>query len=253
MFVLTYFCCGGQQATQRLYGELNHPQIDFTPHYGIDRNIGIETGITLSPSSPGEYDNPGIVTSRFVPKYTGGPGVGTDGFFSSCHMLLVVPMHQSLPMVQFTSSVFTPRQGISSGRETGLVDGFTPGTIFGGPGQVTFKGIAPSRPIQVFGYYGDDKDPGIWSYFDYSFSGRNRNQISQRLCRCWNCILLWKHIPISLQHSEKLEQENSSSSLLYTKEEPSIYVGSGTLTASGTTDAPKYLPDSRQYSSIHSF
>ena len=38
-----------QKVTTRLYGELNHPQIDFTPHYGIERNIGIETGITLSP------------------------------------------------------------------------------------------------------------------------------------------------------------------------------------------------------------
>ena len=27
----------------RLVGELTHPDIDFTPHYGIDRNIGIET------------------------------------------------------------------------------------------------------------------------------------------------------------------------------------------------------------------
>ena len=41
------FASQSQKATLRLSGELTHPDIDFTPHYGIDRNIGIETGLTI--------------------------------------------------------------------------------------------------------------------------------------------------------------------------------------------------------------
>jgi hypothetical protein len=33
-------------------GELNHPQIDYTPHYGIEKNIGVgTTGIQISGGS----------------------------------------------------------------------------------------------------------------------------------------------------------------------------------------------------------
>ena len=142
------------------------------------------------------------------------------GFFSS-EKLLVVPMHQSLPMVQSTSSVFTPYQGISLGRETGLVEVLTPGTIFGGPGQVTFKGIAPSRPIQVFGYYGDDKDPGASGVVLITPSQKESKSDLSKIMSVLELHTSLEDIPISLQHSEKLEQENSSSSLLYTKEEPS--------------------------------
>ena len=56
----------------RLSGELTHPDIDYTPHYGIERNIGIETGLTLNQVLE-EYGDPGIVTTRFIPKY---PSVG---------------------------------------------------------------------------------------------------------------------------------------------------------------------------------
>ena len=69
---LSWICCTIFQEGNfmRLSGELTHPDIDYTPHYGIDRNIGIETGLTISPgSSGGEYGDPGIVTTRFIPKY----------------------------------------------------------------------------------------------------------------------------------------------------------------------------------------
>ena len=64
------FAAQSSKAVMRLSGELTHPDIDYTPHYGIDRNIGIETGITILPGGAGgEYGDPGIVTTRFIPKY----------------------------------------------------------------------------------------------------------------------------------------------------------------------------------------
>ena len=59
------------KAVLRLSGELVHPDIDYTPHYGIDRNIGIETGFTLSSGGGLNEDGtgPGIVTTRFIPDY----------------------------------------------------------------------------------------------------------------------------------------------------------------------------------------
>ena len=64
------------KAVLRLSGELVHPDIDYTPHYGIDRNIGIETGFTLSSGGGLNEDGTvsGIVTTRFIPDY---PAAGT--------------------------------------------------------------------------------------------------------------------------------------------------------------------------------
>ena len=63
------------KAVLRLSGELVHPDIDYTPHYGIDRNIGIETGFTLSSGGGLNEDGTGgIVTTRFIPDY---PALGT--------------------------------------------------------------------------------------------------------------------------------------------------------------------------------
>ena len=234
------FAAETTKATQRLYGELNHPQIDFTPHYGIDRNIGIETGITLKPgSSPGEYGNPGIVTSRFVPKYTGGPGVGTDGvlLFSGKGYW----SYQCTNLYRWYN--LHPRcshryQGISSGRETGLVESFTPGTIFGGPGQLTFKGIAPSRPIQVFGYYGDDKDPGTSGVISITPA---QKEIEIRSLKDYvgvgTAYFSGAHSDLSATFREIGTGELFKFSALYERR-TFDYVGSGTLTASGTTDAP---------------
>ena len=41
------FAAQSTREVMRLSGELRHPDIDYTPHYGIDRNIGIETGLTI--------------------------------------------------------------------------------------------------------------------------------------------------------------------------------------------------------------
>jgi hypothetical protein len=139
------------KATMRLIGELNHPDIDYTPHYGIERNVGIETGIFLLPgSSPGEYGNPGIVTTRFLPKY---PASG----------LITFPPIKSISRTNapiLTDGTIYIVGVRTDGPDVGAGERFVPATEFGGPGLYQFKGTSESKPIRVYGYYGDDKDPG---------------------------------------------------------------------------------------------
>lgn len=74
-------------------GELNHPQIDYTPHYGIEKNIGIgTTGIqisgTVNDSDVDSYIGLGsvLVVNGFSPQdtesYPGGPSVGRSWSFT---------------------------------------------------------------------------------------------------------------------------------------------------------------------------
>ena len=71
-----------------ILGELNHPNIDYTPHYGIDQNIGVGTTGILFSIGPGGFDilgNPigGRYYSPIYPGNAGGvegpgsPGIGT--------------------------------------------------------------------------------------------------------------------------------------------------------------------------------
>jgi len=222
--------------TLRLVGQLVHPQIDYTPHYGIDRNIGIETGITLNPgSSPGEYGNPGIVTTRFVPNYD---GLGVISLSGKAIGRTNAPIFTSGTI--HILGVHTAAQGISSGRETGLIESFSPGAIFGGPGQLTFKGIAPNRPIQVFGYYGDDRDPGAGTSgvisIDPSQEGIKIRSLEDYI-GVGTAYLSGAYSDLSATFREIGTGELFKFSALYERR-TFDYVGSGTLTASGTTDAP---------------
>ena len=87
-----------------ILGELNHPNIDYTPHYGIDQNIGVGTTGILFSIGPGGFDilgNPigGRYYSPIYPYNAGGvegpgsPGIGTfrlnDDQRSYCHEFLL--------------------------------------------------------------------------------------------------------------------------------------------------------------------
>jgi len=76
-----------------IYGELNHPDIDLTPHYGIEKNIGVgTTGIQLSgtalESESESYVGLGTVfivnglSPQETEAYPGGPGVGKSWSFT---------------------------------------------------------------------------------------------------------------------------------------------------------------------------
>ena len=161
------FTIQSTKAVMRLSGELNHPDIDYTPHYGIERNIGIETGLTLKPgSSGGEYGDPGIVTTRFVPKYPGdtpifkfsGRTISRTNAPISTHGVIYI-----LGIGTDGNGVIDDQTGIGdlSGVEFGAKERFIPATEIGsGSIMFDFTGTAPNRPIRNYGYYGDDKDPG---------------------------------------------------------------------------------------------
>jgi len=161
------FAAQSEKATLRLIGELTHPDIDYTPHYGIERNIGIETGLILSPgSSGGEYGDPGIVTTRFIPKYPSvGPVITLQGR-SISRTNAPITTHG----VIYILGIGTAGNGVGGPDEQGDLDGvefgakerFIPATEIGA-GSLLFDFQttgAEARPISVFGYYGDDKDPG---------------------------------------------------------------------------------------------
>jgi len=163
---LTY-ATQSQKATLRLVGELTHPDIDYTPHYGIDRNIGIETGLTILPGGAGgEYGDPGIVTTRFIPKYPSvGPVLKLDGR-SISRTNAPISTHGVIYILGIGTAgngVGGPdEQGDLNGVEFGAKERFVPATEFGA-GSLLFDFQttgAEARPITVFGYYGDDKDPG---------------------------------------------------------------------------------------------
>ena len=161
------FAAQSSKAVMRLSGELTHPDIDYTPHYGIDRNIGIETGLTILPGGAGgEYGDPGIVTTRFIPKYPGRtPVLKLDGR-SISRTNAPITTHG----VIYILGIGTAGNGVGGPDEQGDLDGvefgakerFIPATEIGA-GSLLFDFQttgAEARPISVFGYYGDDKDPG---------------------------------------------------------------------------------------------
>ena len=124
------------KAVMRLSGELTHPDIDYTPHYGIDRNIGIETGITILPGGAGgEYGDPGIVTTRFIPKYPGsapilkldGRSISRTNAPISTHGVIYI-----LGIGTAGNGVGGPdEQGDLEGVEFGAKERFIPATEFG--------------------------------------------------------------------------------------------------------------------------
>ena len=163
------------KSVMRFAGELNHPQIDFTPHYGIERNIGLETGFTLQPGG-GTDRITGITTAVFVPKYPGGQSL-LDGNNGKTSEVITIDgrsiSRTNAPIsthgVIYILGIGTAGNGVGGPDEKGDLDGvefgakerFIPATAYGyGSLMFDFTGTAPSRKIQVFGYYGDDKDPG---------------------------------------------------------------------------------------------
>ena len=166
------YAAQSSKAVMRLIGELNHPDIDFTPHYGIERNIGIETGVFLLPGGAGgEYGDPGIVTTRFIPKYPSvGPVLKLDGR-SISRTNAPISTHG----VIYILGIGTAGNGVGGPDEEGDLEGvefgakerFVPATEIG-VGSLLFDFQttgASARPISVFGYYGDDKDPGTSGTF----------------------------------------------------------------------------------------
>ena len=197
------FATQSEKATLRLSGELNHPQIDFTPHYGIERNIGIETGLTFLPGGTGgEYGDPGIVTTRFVPKYPTSGIISLNGKAigrTNAPILTDGTIYILGIGTEANGQIGDDGIGDLNGVEFGAKERFIPATEFGAgsllfdfqttgaearplsvfgyygddrdpgtSGITTISGVGITKPVQVFGYYGDDKDPGTSGTFTFS-------------------------------------------------------------------------------------
>ena len=158
------FATQSDKATLRLVGELTHPDIDYTPHYGIERNIGIETGMFFA-SGGGEDRETGIVTTRFLPKYPGSGVISLNGKAigrTNAPILTDGTIYILGIGTEANGEIGEDGIGDLNGVEFGAKERFVPATEFGA-GSLLFDFQttgADARPVSVFGYYGDDKDPG---------------------------------------------------------------------------------------------
>ena len=158
---------------------LVHPEVDYTPHYGIDKNIGIgTTGIQIS----GEIEDPirtfshvglgTLFTSNLTLEVLQNlsPGIHQLVLFYMISLELVWRHYQRRLQKDVVNVVIS---GVGTdekftAREIGVASTITlTGTLverqtddYVGSGIATISGDAETRQIGVFGYYGDDRDPG---------------------------------------------------------------------------------------------
>lgn len=142
-----------------IFGELNHPNIDYTPHYGIDQNIGVGTTGILFSIGPGGFDIEGNpIGARFYsPIYPlnaggiggpGSPGIGTFRLNDDRNLSI------TRALLPYFGSGTINVTGIASEAFGNQVDDDVSVALF------QISGDAIERPVQVYGYYGDDRDPG---------------------------------------------------------------------------------------------
>lgn len=113
-------------------GELNHPQIDYTPHYGIEKNIGIgTTGIQISgvagESESESYVGLGsvLVVNGFSPQdteaYPGGPGVGRSWSFTKSTYIAQgsLTISSGIAQTHYYSPIY-PRNALGTDPSSGI-------------------------------------------------------------------------------------------------------------------------------------
>jgi len=153
-------------------GELLHPDIDYTPHYGIDRNIGVgTTGIQLSG-----------FTRNYSNRYPG-PGGG-------------LPDNAGIGTFRFDQTnntakygVLTPYAGSGLFEFLGTAYESFSITTYNGSGQLNILGIASTKRIKLYQYSGDGQDPIVISEQTnpitekvvYAYSGSGIVTISENL------------------------------------------------------------------------
>ena len=149
----------GTSGIVTVFGELNHPDIDYTPHYGIDKNIGIGTTGILFSIGPAGFDiagNPigGRYYSPIYPGNAGGvegpgsPGIGTFRLNDDQGLTITRAL---LPYFGGGTINVT---GIASEAYGNQVDDDVTTALF------DISGVGSCREIANYGYYGDDRDPG---------------------------------------------------------------------------------------------
>ena len=151
----------------RLVGELTHPDIDFTPHYGIDRNIGIETACSSCLVVPQRRRNR---SRALLPQ---GSYLSTLQLVESPLMVITIGRTNAPILTDGTiyilgigtegnGQIGDDGIGDLNGVEFGAKERFVQASTEFGAGSLLFDfqtTVVRARPVKVFGYYGDDKDP----------------------------------------------------------------------------------------------
>jgi len=155
-----------------LSGELVHPNIDYTPHYGIEKNIGIGTtgirfvpGVGFEPDGDGNPRDAKTYSNRYgflIGDFNFGSGIGTFKFDQTNDTAKYSPLTPYTGTGLFNIITgFSPKDTIAypGGPGVGKSWSFTR-TTYIASGVTTISGISSDNKIQVYGYYGNDNNPG---------------------------------------------------------------------------------------------
>jgi hypothetical protein len=151
-------------------GELVHPDIDFTPHYGIEKNIGIGTtgiqiriGVGYEPDSEGNPRDARTYSNRYpINDKVPGTGIGTITFDQTRDLARYSPLtpYKGSGLFDIVTG-FSPQESYPWLPEPGVGRSWSfTRTTYNASGIIEFSGIGSTREIAVYGYYGDDRDPG---------------------------------------------------------------------------------------------
>jgi hypothetical protein len=153
-----------------IFGQpLVHPFVDYTPHYGIEKNIGIGTtgiqfqrGVGFAPDSEGNPRDARTYSNRYpINDKVPGTGIGTITFDQINNLAKYSPLTPYSGsglfniITGFSPQIQYPYAPLGIGKSWS----YTRSTYISS-GIIAISGIASTKEINVYGYYGDDNDPG---------------------------------------------------------------------------------------------
>ena len=145
-------------------GELVHPDIDFTPHYGIEQNIGIGTtgiqirrGVGYTPDSEGNPRDARTYSNRYpINDKVPGTGIGTIRFDQTRDLAKYSPLtpYTGTGLFDIVTG-YSPQQQYPwlPGPGVGKSWSFTR-KGYNAFGTINLSGVASTREIAVYDYYG---------------------------------------------------------------------------------------------------
>ena len=150
---------------------LVHPDVRLIPHYGIEKNIGIGTtgvqfgvGVGTFPDGDGNPRDAKTYSNRYgfrIGDFNSGSGIGTFKFDQTNNIAKYSPLTPYTGtglfnvITGFSPQVQYPYAPLGIGKSWSYTR-----TTYISSGIVTISGIASTREIAVYGYYGNDANPG---------------------------------------------------------------------------------------------
>jgi hypothetical protein len=150
---------------------LVHPDVRLIPHYGIEKNIGIGTtgvqfgvGVGTFPDGDGNPRDAKTYSNRYgfrIGDFNSGSGIGTFKFDQTNNIAKYSPLTPYTGtglfniITGFSPQVQYPYAPLGIGKSWSFTR-----TPYTSSGIATISGIASTREIAVYGYYGNDVNPG---------------------------------------------------------------------------------------------